>query len=111
MRWCIRFFNQTTLSDVTDADIDVFLIYGDDEVSSLPLCRTFSRNGQLWIDCAPSLHRRYAAPVPDDVLISRNEDCLTTGRYGVFVPVWSRLGRLVADLVALGERKPGLDGD
>jgi hypothetical protein len=97
------------LADVTDADIDVFLVYGDDEVSSLPLCRTFVRSGRLWMDCAPLLHRRYAAPVPDDVLISRNEECLTTGRYGVFVPVWSRLGRLVADLVDLTERKPRTD--
>jgi hypothetical protein len=96
---------------VTNADVDVFLIYGDDDVSSLPLCRTFVRGGRLWIDCAPSLCRRYAAPVPDDVLISRNEDCLTTGRYGVFVPVWSRLGCLVADLVALGERTPHIDDD
>lgn len=96
---------------MTDADVDVFLIYGDDRVCSLALCRTFVRNGRLWMDCAPSLHRRYTAPVPDDVLISRNEVCLTMGRYGVFVPVWSRLGRLVADLVGIAEREPRLNGD
>lgn len=96
---------------MTNADIDLFLVYGDDDVSSLPLCRTFLRSGQLWVDCAPALNRRFAAPVPDDVLISRNEDCLAIGRYGVFVPVWSRLGRMVADLVALGERRPRLNGD
>ena len=96
---------------MTDADVDLFLVYGDEEVSSLPLCRTFLRRGRLWVDCAPALDRRFAAPLPDNVLVSRNEDCLTTGRYGVFVPLRSRLGRLVADLVALGERKPRFNGD
>ena len=90
---------------MTDADVDVFLVYGDDDVSSLPLCRTFLLSGRLWIDCAPALNRKFAAPVPDDVLISRNEDCLTVGRYGVFVPLCCRLGRLVADLVHLTEQK------
>lgn len=96
---------------MTDADVDLFLVYGDEEVSSLPLCRTFLSRGRLWVDCAPALDRRFAAPFPDNVLVSRNEDCLTTGRYGVFVPLRSRLGRLVADLVALGERKPRFNGD
>ena len=94
---------------MTDADVDLFLVYGDEEVSSLPLCRTFVRRGRLWVDCAPTLDHRYAAPLPDDVLISRNEDCLAMGRYGVFVPLWSRLGRLVADLVDLAKRKPLAD--
>lgn len=90
---------------MTDADVDVFLVYGDDEVCSLPLCRTFVARGRLWMDCAPAMDRKYVAPVPDDVLVSRNEECLTMGRYGVFVPVSSRLGRLVAELVDLTERK------
>lgn len=101
----MRFFNHTTLTDVTDADVDVFLVYEGDEVSSLPLCKTFLRSGRLWMDCAPKLKRKYTAPVPDDVLISRNEECLTMGRYGVFVPAWSRLGRLVAELIDLAERQ------
>jgi hypothetical protein len=100
----VRFFNKTTLADVTDANIDVFLLNGDNEVSSLPLCRTFLLDDRLWIDCAPSLDRKYSAPVPDDVLISRNEDCLVLGRYGVFVPVGSELGNLVADLLDVAKR-------
>jgi hypothetical protein len=95
----MRFFNKTTLADVTDADIDVFLLNGENEVRSLPLCRTFFLRGRLWIDCAPELDRRYTAPVPDDGPISRNENCLAFGRFGVFVPVGSELGNLVADLL------------
>ncbi|HJT35405.1 MAG TPA: hypothetical protein VJ783_25490 [Pirellulales bacterium] len=101
----MRFFNKTTLADVTDANIDVFLINDENEVSTLPLCRTFLLRGRLWIDCAPELARRYTAPVPDDVLISRNEDCLALGRFGVFVPGGSELGNLVADLVDVGKRR------
>lgn len=100
----MRFFNKTTLADVTDANIDIFLLIGDNEVNTLPLCRTFMLCGQLWIDCAPELDRRYAAPVPDNVLISRNEDCLAFGRFGVFVPVGSQLGNLVADLLEVAKR-------
>ena len=100
----MRFFNKTTLDDVTDANIDVFLLNGDNEVSSLPLCRTFMLSGRLWIDCAPELDRRYTAPVPDNVLISRNENCLAFGRFGVFVPVGSELGNLVANLLDVAER-------
>ncbi len=101
----MRFFNKTTLADVTDANIDVFLLNGENEVSTLPLCRTFSLSGRLWIDCLPALNRRYTAPMPDDVLISRNEDCLAFGRFGVFVPVGSELGNLVADLLDVAKRK------
>lgn len=90
---------------MTDADVDVFLVYGDDEVTSLPLCRTFLRRGRLWMDCAPELKRKYTVPVPEDVLVSRNEECLATGRFGVFVPVWSQLGQLAADLIDSTERK------
>ncbi len=101
----MRFFNKTTLADVTNANIDVFLVNADDVVSSLPLCRTFLLGGRLWIDCAPESDRRYTAPVPDDVLISRNENSLAFGRFGVFVPVGSQLGNLVAGLLDVGKRK------
>lgn len=80
---------------MTDATIDVFLLNGEYEVSSLPPCRTFMLSGQLWIDCAPELDRGHTAPVPDNVLISRDEDCLAFGRFRGFVPVGSEIGNLV----------------
>jgi len=95
----MRFFNHTTLADVTDVNIDIFMLSGGNEVRSLPLCRTFLLGGRLWIDCAPELNRKYTAPVPENVLISRNEDCLAIGRYGVFVPTGSKLGALAAELL------------
>jgi hypothetical protein len=95
----MRFFNHTTLADVTDVNIDIFMLSGGNEVRSLPLCRTFLLGGRLWIDCAPELNRKYTAPVPENVLISRNEDCLAIGRYGVFVPTGSKLGDLAAELL------------
>jgi hypothetical protein len=101
----LRFFNNTTLTDVTDANIDVFLLNGENVVSSLPLCRTFLLSGRLWIDWVPELDRRYTAPVPDDVLISRNENCLAFGRFGVFVLVGSELGDLVANLLDVAKRR------
>jgi hypothetical protein len=101
----VQFLNDTTLADVTNTDIDVFLLNGEDEVSSLPLCRTFLRAGRLWIDCVPALNRKYVAPVPANVMVSRNEVCLAAGRYGFFVPVGSLLGNLVADLLDLTARK------
>jgi hypothetical protein len=100
----VRFFNKTTLADVTDANVDVFLLNGDNRVRSIPLCKTFVLSGRLWIDCAPELNRKYTAPVPQDVLISRNEDCLSLGRYGVFVPAGSELGKLVRDLLDVALR-------
>ena len=100
----MRFFNKTTLADVTDANVDVFLLNDDNEARSLPLCRTFLLRGRLWVDCAPALNRKYTAPVPEDVLISRNEDCLALGRFGVFVPVGSELGNLVMDLLDVARR-------
>ena len=101
----MRFFNQTTLADVTDVNIDIFLLSGGNDVRSLPLCRTFLLGGRLWIDCAPELNRKYTAPVPENVLISRNEDCLAIGRYGVFVPTGSKLGTLAADLLDVAKRR------
>lgn len=100
----MRFFNKTTLADVIDANVDVFLLSDDNEARSLALCETFLLHGRLWVDCVPSLNRKYTAPVPEDVLISRNEDCLALGRYGVFVPMGSMLGNLVADLLDVAKR-------
>ena len=100
----MRFFHKTTLADVTNANVDVFLLNGDNRVRSIPLCETFLLSGQLWIDCAPELNRKYTAPVPDDVLISRNEDCLALGRYGLIVPAGSELGKLVHDLLDVARR-------
>ena len=59
---------------------------------------------------ATSEHK-YTAPVPEDVLFSRNEDCLTLGRYGVFVPVGSVLGILVADLLEVAKRGASFSND
>jgi hypothetical protein len=101
----MRFFNRTELADVTDVNIDIFLLRGGNEVHWLPLCRTFLLSGRLWIDCAPELDRKYTAPVPEDVLISRNEDCLAIGRYGVFVSAGSKLGTLAADLLDAAKRR------
>jgi hypothetical protein len=101
----MQFCNQTTLADVTDADIDVFLLSGGNEVRSLPLCRTFLLGGRLWIDCAPELNRKYTAPAPENAFISRNEECLAIGRYGVFVSAESILGALAAELLDVARRR------
>ena len=65
-------------------------------VSYMPECRTFGRNGDLWVDCDPPLYRRYVAPVPAGAMVSRSED----GDLGVFVDPESRLGQLVRSLFA-----------
>lgn len=104
----MRFFNETTLADVTDASVDVVLLDGNDELSSLSQCRTFLLSGRLWVDCAPEQCHKYTAPVPENVVISRNEGCLALGRFGLFVPVGSSLGNLVTELLDVAKRKAAI---
>jgi hypothetical protein len=95
----MEFYNNTTLEDVTDKDVDVFLNTDGSMISSLPLCRTFLKDGQLWVDCIPHLEKKYTAPVPDNAMISRNDKALDAGRYGVFVNPATELGRLARHLM------------
>ena len=95
----MQFFNNTTLEDIVDRDIDVFLKSSGSMISSLPMCKTFLLENELWIDCVPPLNRKYTAIIPQTAIISRNEQSLDTGRFAVFVDQTTQLGQLVASLM------------
>src|SRR5947208_898517 len=88
----MQFFNGATLEIVTDKDIDVFVKEGGPNISSLPLCRSFRKDGALWVDCVPALNRKHTAPVPDTAIVSQNNASPDSGRYAVFVEPDTELG-------------------
>jgi hypothetical protein len=103
----MEFFNNATYGEIIDRDVDVYVQLDSssktDLISALVLCRTFVRDGALWVDCAPDpthLRRKYTAPVPDDAIVARQDTELDVGKYGIFVPPESELGRLANQLLA-----------
>lgn len=97
----LSFFNDTNIDDIIDKDVDVYLkaAPGEDHITSATLCRTFVKDGRLWIDSMPTLDRRYIAEVPRDAIISRNDVELSVGRFGVFIDATSEAGRLLYRLI------------
>ena len=96
----IQFYNGATAENVVGQEISVYLKEGKPDISSLPQCRTFLNAGSLWVDCVPPLNRKYAAPVPNDAMISRSSD---GEQLAVFVLPTSALGTLVVKLFKMRE--------
>ena len=97
----IEFQNGTTSRNVVDRVVSVYLLGNKAYFSSMPDCRIFERNRDLWVDCAPPLNRQHAAPVPAGAMVSRSED----GDLGVFVDPESSLGQLVRHLFARQKKR------
>jgi len=100
-------FHKTTLTEIIDKNVDVGLRYSD-VIQFLPLCRAFLKDGQLWVCCTPDgppeVRTSCSAPAPDDAIICRNENDLSSGRFEIFVMPETQLGRLVQALGKLKEK-------
>jgi hypothetical protein len=96
----MEFFNNTQIEDITDKSVDGFLRTDDPTmIESVPMCETFTLDGQLWIDFMPQLNRKYVAPIPDDAMVSRNEVDLAIGRYAIFLHARSPAGSMLKQLL------------
>ena len=84
--------------------IAVYIRQDGADISSLPGCRVFSQDGRLRIDCAPPLHRRYTAAVPNGAMFARATD---GGELAVFIAPSSDLARLITKLWEKEERRAG----
>jgi hypothetical protein len=93
------FFNGVKLNDIIDGEVDVYLKSRNPHlVSTLTSCQVFVEAGQLHVDCLPGADRKHVAPMPEDAVISRNDDRTSTGRIRVFVHATTHLGTVVLEL-------------
>ena len=98
----MKFCNHTSLRDITNKDVSVFIVVdGGATIHAVENCHTFLDHGRLCVDLIPQFDRKYAAPIPDDAIVTRNEIELSLARYGVFVDPQSPLGHLARRLMAL----------
>jgi hypothetical protein len=98
----MQFYNDTSLRDITNKDVSVLIVAdGGATIETVENCQTFLDRGRLCVDLIPQFNRKYAAPIPDDAIISRNEIELSLARYGVFVCPQSPLGHLACRLLAV----------
>jgi hypothetical protein len=100
----MQFFNGITLPDLIDKEVDLFVTDNKGgKGASLLLCKAFLKKDRLWIDCVPSLNRRYTAAVPYESIVAREEGKLDTGRCGIFISPTSVLGQMVQSVMASAE--------
>jgi hypothetical protein len=99
-----EYHNGATPENVLGQTIAVYIREGGEDISSLPGCRVFAQDGRLQIDCAPPLHRRYTAPVPNGAMFARATD---GGELAVFIAPSSDLARLITKLWEKEERRGG----
>ena len=95
----MQFFGGMSLDQLIDKDVDVCIRTSEPTGEMVELCRTFERDGQVWVDLIPKLNRKYVMPLPDDAIVSRNEADLSYGRYGVFISPASKQGQFVKSLI------------
>lgn len=86
-------FKDTSRDEVIDRDIDV-TVRSAGQYVTIPLCRTFVRDDELWV-CVSPPNGKYTAPVPKDAVFTLNESDLAAGRFRLRVTTASRLGQLV----------------
>ncbi|MCE9561860.1 MAG: hypothetical protein K8U57_07385 [Planctomycetes bacterium] len=95
----MEFFNGSTLEAITDKDVDIYLRTNSPTIEALLMCRTFQRDGKLWVDFIPKLNHKYAAEIPEDAVVGRNEEELSVGRYGIFIRKDTPAGKLALALL------------
>lgn len=87
-----EFHNGATAENVVDREVQVYIRTDGDHISSMPGCRTYLREGQLWVDCAPPLKRKHVAPLPRGAMLAGSAEDESTG---AFVLAKTELGKLV----------------
>jgi hypothetical protein len=100
-----EFQNGATPGNVVDQTVSVYICRDERYSSSLPNCNTFVQDGKLHVDCAPSLKRRYTAPVPKGAMFARST---SEGELAVFVLPSSELARLIQKLWEKEEKRGGI---
>jgi hypothetical protein len=93
----MEFLEGTSFEEAANKQVLV-IILGLDQI----VARTFINDGELWVDLVPRFNRKYIAPVPEDAVISRNDENPDAPAIGIFITPTSELG--VAMLVALKGR-------
>jgi hypothetical protein len=100
-----EFQNGATPGNVVDQTVSVYICRDERYSSSLPNGNTFVQDGKLHVDCAPSLKRRYTAPVPKGAMFARST---SEGELAVFVLPSSELARLIQKLWEKEEKRGGI---
>ena len=96
----MEFFHGATLEDIIDSDVHLVLSVpegadDDGDVISAPLCQTFMKDGELWVDCDPERSRTNVAPVPLSARVTRQDKDLAIGRFCIMVDPSTELGLLI----------------
>ena len=100
----LNFFGGATLERITNQTIDVMISTSPTEMTSAELCKSFVKDGRLWIDMIPGLNRKYVAPMPRDAIIGRNESELSVGRFVVVISRSSEAGILLLQILETKKR-------
>ena len=95
----MEFFNGTTFDEIIDQDVEVFLRTNTPTITAIKDCRTFVRDGQVWIDLMPHVAGKYVMALPEDAGISRNDVDPSVRRYGILVLPNTPQGRMVQSLI------------
>jgi hypothetical protein len=98
----MKFLNNTSLDDIIDNEVTVMLstLPGQSEADVAEFCLVFFKDGTLHIDFS-RLHRgRFVSPLPEESIVSRNEEELSMGRYLVVIPRYSPAGTLLSQLLS-----------
>lgn len=95
----MHFFNNTSLDDFIDKDVHVILTSNTAVCDTLPLCHTFLHEDKLYIDLIPQLHRKHVVEVPEDAALSKNDEDLSMGRFGIIIKEATAAGRTIRMLL------------
>src|SRR5262245_8321438 len=95
----MQFLNGVTLQEVLNKTVGVILRTKSETVETIS-ASTFLRDGKMFIDCVPALHRNYIVEVPVDAIVSRAMAPNLPWEFGLFVHPDSEAGRFIRSLLA-----------
>ena len=94
----MQYLDDTTLDEIADKSVGVIIRSNTDLMDTIN-AHTFVSEGNLFIDCLPSLRRKYIVAVPDDATIARAQTPNPPWKFAIFVHPKSDAGRFVKSLL------------
>lgn len=98
----MNFLNDTNLNDIINNEISVMLapIPGQSETTVAEFCLMFLKDGVPHVDFSSSHRGQFVAPLPEESIVSRNEEELSMGRYIAIIPRHSLAGGVLSRLLS-----------
>ncbi len=90
----MEFHNGTSKDSLIGSDVTVFIRGDSPNMSSCPKCKVILVNDRLLIDFIPRFNGKHTSPVPDDAMISQDNE----GNHAVLVLETSPAARKLREL-------------